>query len=114
MHKYTSKEGYNIDLVAVEGIGFRDTALLLGMYPAEMSPSIHDDYYFFLRCEEGGEVIFTNSDFETAQPVPSSVDSARGIDKGMSSRIFDMQGRAVKERLVKGLYIQDGRKQVVK
>jgi hypothetical protein len=47
-------------------------------------------------------------------PEALAVDSARGIDKGMPSRIFDMQGRSVKERLVKGLYIQNGRKQVVK
>lgn len=33
---------------------------------------------------------------------------------GVPSRIFDMQGRALKETLMKGIYIKNGRKQVLK
>ncbi len=110
-HRYYKKESddwWEAIFVGVEGVGFEHTGIL-GMNFA-MNPS---NYMTFEACYEDGECIFTAEDFE--KPDSNSIVVATLSRKSPQQRgIFDLQGRRVMGQPKPGIYVVDGKKQVVK
>lgn len=111
-HNYTPKnEDLNIELTAVEGIGFSDTALVFGMHPRVYSPSHYNDWWTFKQCEENGEILFTAADFYKTNDT-NSIKSAYAEWSKSHSQLFDLQGRSVNGTPTHGIYVKEGRKLV--
>ena len=86
----------------VEGIG--------SMNYLTNSVRIPGDYYTFLQCQIGEEILFSQNDFETLAIQQQII--KRG-NYSISST-YDLQGRRQTAKLTKGIYIQNGKKIVVK
>ena len=86
----------------VEGIG--------SMNYLTNSVRIPGDYYTFLQCKIGEEILFSQNDFETLAIQQQII--KRG-NYSISST-YDLQGRRQTAKLTKGIYIQNGKKIVVK
>jgi len=109
-HNYTPKnEELNIELTAVEGIGFSDTALVFGMHPRAYTPSRHDDWWAFKQCEENGEILFTAADFYKTNDT-NSIKSAYAEWSKSHNQLFDLQGLPVTGTPKHGIYVKEGRK----
>ncbi len=109
-HRYYKKESddwWEAIFVGVEGVGFEYNGIL-GMNFA-MSPS---SYLSFEACYEDGECIFTAEDFE--KPDSNSIVVATAKKQPLQKGIFDLQGRRVMGQPKPGIYIVDGKKQVVR
>ena len=109
-HNYTPKnEDLNIELTAVEGIGFSDTALVFGMHPRVYSPSQYNDWWTFKQCEENGEILFTAADFYKRNDT-NIINSANTEWRKSHNFLHDLQGRPVNDAPIHGIYVKDGRK----
>lgn len=106
-------------LVGVEGVGFKDSGLL-GMI--QDLPTCICDYESFKACYDGGECIFTNDDFyyqTTLEGIKEVYDFKRDNpygsenSKSKNGGFFDLQGR-LSAPPAKGLYIKNGRIELVK
>ena len=86
----------------VEGIG--------GMYSLTANFLAVGNFYNFSICQLDGETLFTWKDFGTS----GIIGQPQMSNKGISSNIYDIQGRRLMEQPRKGVYIRDGRKVVVK
>ena len=67
-----------------------------------------------LSCYEDGVCIFTNDDFNAA-PVVSGISetpSQTGMTTKQPTSIYDLQGRPLKQKPSKGIYIENGKKKV--
>ena len=112
-HHYGVKDGQQgmtEYFVAVEGVGYKDNGLILGM--SFERPTCYCDYMTFKACYENGVCIFTNEDFKAA-PITSSIkETLRPVITNIpkSSATFDLQGRRINGELKRGLYIRDGKK----
>ena len=97
-------------LIGVEGIGFYG-GLIHDMY--EELPTCICDYDSFKACYEDGECIFTEEDFRKPSETTTvwSITTATTED---SPDIYDLQGRRLSATPQKGVYIQNGKKIVVK
>ena len=104
------QQGMTEYFVAVEGVGYKDNGLILGM--SFERPTCYCDYMTFKACYENGVCIFTNEDFKAA-PITSSIkETLRPVITNIpkSSATFDLQGRRINGELKRGLYIRDGKK----
>ncbi len=63
-------------------------------------------------CHEDGECVFKGKDFGTFIPLDISTMTISVKDSG--NNFYDLQGRRINSLPVKGIYIRDGRKYVVK
>ena len=131
--KYSKIKEY-IDYVEVNGIQYRrhtyyvnevDEKLAIGVegigyyYNGLNYPSIYGvvlscicDYEEFVSCEVNGKTIFDYSDF-LKEGVTTSVSSI-GDKSDSADHIYDLQGRRLSATPQKGVYIQNGKKKLVK
>ena len=95
----------------VEGVGGRD-GLFFNQHRYRVECLC--DYEYFVSCYEDGECLFSYQDFE-APPYDVST-MTESISQSTDRTIFtyDLQGRRVQGQPRPGVYIRDGRKQVVK
>jgi hypothetical protein len=92
----------------VEGIGSASSGIEAdGLAVQSILPGI---YSYFVSCYENGECIFTADDF--AKVAYTSQIETVGHLKSNSS--YDLQGRRLKDKPASGVYIQNGKKRVVK
>ncbi len=110
-HQYVEKiMGFpSVFLILVEGIGFVDNGLILGM--DYIRPNCVCDYSTFRECYDGDELIFRNTDFKAESA--SGIGSLTVSPVRHQETLFDLQGRRLKEAPQKGIYIEDGKKKVV-
>ena len=103
-----------ITAVAVEGVGFKENGLLLGMHYEK--PSCVCDYMVFEACYEGEKLLFSNTDFEASSSGTPTAISERPKTENKADKLYDLQGRKVgnsastSAELPKGVYIKGGRK----
>ena len=74
------------------------------------SISSSGDYYTFLQCQIDENILFSQKDFETL--AVQNLIIRRGNDS--ISSIYDLQGQRVTDKPRKGIYIQNGKKVVIK
>ena len=67
------------------------------------------NYYNFLQCQLGEDILFSQEDFRTLN-VPSVT---VGTNWTSESVIYDLQGRRLTTQPTKGIYIQNGKKHAV-
>ena len=79
----------------------------------EELPTCICDYDSFKACYEDGECIFTEEDFRKPSETTTvwSITTATTED---SPDIYDLQGRRLSTTPQKGVYIQNGKKKLVK
>ena len=122
---YPADPNYIMD-VWIRGIGNRNEGVYGPFYNATGTGYRYSNGHWlierrqFLACYEDGECIFRNTDFN-ANPVTGIVSQKRY--RSSETAIYDLQGRRVANssefqgssfRLPKGVYIQGGKKFVVK
>lgn len=92
----------------VEGIGNNQA----GIFAFNLSADYIEGYprYYFLACYDGDRCIFKRADFK-AESVSSRIEEIKA-DK-IESDYYDLQGRRIKTPM-KGLYIKDGKKVIVR
>ena len=99
---------YDDPMWAAEGIGFSYDGIL-GMNRPQYWYQEH-----FKACYDGdGNLLFTEGDFWG----PGDATAVEGIttkESASSSGIFDLQGRCLSSKPKRGMYIQNGKKYVVK
>ena len=96
-----------IDPVWVEGVGHPSGPCRV--YGLEVNDG---KTYQLLSCHEDGECIFTKDDFWNTAVINAIDDEY--IRQPAPSAVYDLQGRRVKGQPTHGIYIQQGRKHVVK
>ena len=104
---HLSIEGYTGDPVWVEGVGHPSGPCRV--YGLEVNDG---KTYQLLSCHEDGECIFTKDDFWNAAVINAIDDEY--IRQQAPSAVYDLHGRRVKGQPTHGIYIQQGRKHVVK
>ena len=87
----------------VEGIG--------SMNYLTNSIRIPGDYYTFLRCQIDEEVLFTQKDFLTLTVQRLTIENKTTTPV---YSIYDLHGRHLTDKPTKGIYIQNGKKVIVK
>lgn len=93
-------------LRAVEGIGFSHDGIL-GMNRPQYWYQEH-----FKACYDGdGNLLFTEGDFWGPGDA-TAVESITTKEPASSKNVFDLQGRRLSEKPVRGMYIKDGKKYV--
>lgn len=100
--------GIRGNIVWIEGIGSGAGPFL----PWLPLPQLWPDGISYLSCAIGKNCIFNSKGFYN-DPISSSIGSTQQITT-VSNPLFDMLGRHLNSQLQKGLYIQNGRKVVVK
>ena len=93
----------------VEGVGSASSGIEDQNPLHEPPVRTSDDYTYFVSYYENGECIFTADDFTVQTsiiPVMTSV--------GRKGDLFDLQGRRLSGKPSKGVYIENGKKRVVK
>ena len=109
-HRYKPNDpDENDELIAVEGIGFSETALVFGMYPPYYSPSTYADLWVFKSCEQNGETIFSAADFYNNGDT-NAIKLTNTKPNRVKNTFFDLQGRPVQSISKHGIYIKNGRK----
>ena len=86
----------------VEGIG--------SMYYLTSYSLYAGNCYSFYSCQLNGETLFTQKDY----PYTVNIHNQPLTDGDASSSLYDLQGRRLMQKPAKGVYIQEGRKRVVK
>ena len=86
----------------IEGIGCMDGPHFPFWWEAIGSSSL------LLSCYDGDECIFASDDLNQIVNIQTV------IKKFSSDKLYDLQGRQLRHAPVKGVYIQDGKKRVVK
>ena len=94
----------------VEGVGGRD-GLLFNKY--RLPPDCLCDFEYFVSCYEDDECVFTVKDFDAA-PYDASTSIGNIRLDSLKGSVTDLQGRQLQDKPERGVYIQDGRKYVVK
>ena len=103
--------------IAVEGIGINIGAVHLPQYCLlpSLDPSIRV-YHFDSMTDSEGNVIFTAADFDA--PSYSAGVPEVGFDTGMTpvkdNKMYDLNGREIRNPLPGTVYIQNGEKRVAK
>jgi len=92
----------------VEGIGSASSGIEAdGLAVQSILPGI---YSYFVSCYENGECIFTADDFAKVA-YTSQIETVGHLESNSS---YDLQGRRLKDKPASGVYIQNGKKRVVK
>ena len=86
----------------VEGIGCMN--YLTSSFP------LPGGYFTFLQCQLDEEILFSQTEFRTLGVPSVTIEN----HESSASTIFDLQGRRLTGQPTKGVYIQDGRKVLVK
>ena len=109
-HRYyenETDEWWQAIFAGVEGVGFEHNGILGMDFSMSMS-----NFLSFEACYEDGECIFTAGDFQ--KPGSNSIVVATAKKQPLQKGIFDLQGRRVMGQPKPGIYIVDGKKQVVR
>ena len=110
-HTYYENEEDKKRAIGVEGVGF----FFYGLgFPSILGPVLDCmcDYEVFDFCEVNGKNIFGYYDF-LKEGVTTSVSSI-GDKSDSADHIYDLQGRRLSATPQKGVYIQNGKKKLVK
>ena len=98
----------------VEGVGCEvgwELARLFRLYPGSGLVQIE----YFLSCYEDGACIFTIEDFDNLPVITHEPDYVLSVEEGKEDYpLFDLHGRRLTGKPKKGIYIQNGRKVMVK
>jgi hypothetical protein len=100
--RYDEDEPFEGSYVWVEGVGsskfFLDTNLP----------------YFFVSCEINGQTLYTDAVFSPENGITNGMKSASKVKTPNDNTLYDLQGRPVTGTPYPGIYIQEGRKRVVR
>lgn len=98
----------------VEGVGCEEgweLGRLFWQYPTD--GIIHREN--FISCYEDGGCIFTNEDFDNLPVITQEPDYVLSVEDGkVDYPLYDFQGRRLTGKTTKGVYIQNGKKVMVK
>lgn len=99
--RYEEDEPFEGSYVWVEGVGsskFFDTSLP----------------YFFVSCEINGQTLYTDAVFSPENGTINGMKSTGMVKTPNDNSLYDLQGRTVTGTPNPGIYIQEGRKRVVR
>ena len=88
----------------VEGIG--------GMYYLTANFQLVGNNYNFSLCQLNGETLFADKDFQALGEFPSSIQKI--LKSASNDGIYNLQGQRLSTMPQKGVYIQNGKKKLVK
>ena len=88
--------------VWIEGIG----SVITGIY-GSFIVGFHGSRTSLKKCVNGNDILYQSEDFSTSVNIVEQSQQSDGT-------IYDLQGRRINSLPVKGIYIRDGRKYVVK
>lgn len=107
---YPQDENYpSSDMYIVEGVGTRDGWNIMDLWRTLPTNGIYQ-VEDFKSCYEDGECIFTIEDF---QQIYTDIKSVNNTHKSTAT-VYNLQGQRLTDKPQNGIYIQNGKKVVVK
>ena len=91
-------------IVWIEGIG--------GQFNLEIPFPNVGNTVTFVSCEQDGEMLITASDFY--KPSIAGIESLQNEGLNTRTSLFDLQGRRLNHKPQKGIYIENGKKKVIR